>query len=117
CKLMCFCGIASPNSFIGWVRQSFPEAPALIFPDHHEYKASDLEKIYSAFERLENGNKCIITTQKDYMHLKNNPLFEALTPYIYYIEIDIHFVDGQEDVFKKLITDYVRNHTKNAAMA
>lgn len=117
CKLMCFCGIASPNSFIGWVRQSFPEAPALIFPDHHEYKASDLEKIYSAFERLENGNKCIITTQKDHMHLKNNPLFEALTPYIYYIEIDIHFVDGQENVFKKLITDYVRNHTKNAAMA
>ncbi len=117
CKLMCFCGIASPGSFVGQVRQYFPEATALIFPDHHEYKAADLAKIQNAFERLENGNKCIITTQKDHMHLLNNPLFEVLTPYIYYIEIDIHFVDGQEEVFKELITSYVRNYTKNAAMA
>lgn len=117
CKLMCFCGIASPDSFIGRVREFFPEAPALVFPDHHEYKASDLAKIHSAFKRLENGSKCIITTQKDHMHLINNPLFEALTPYIYYIEINVHFFDGQDDVFKELITNYVRNHTKNATMA
>ncbi|MFA7358032.1 MAG: tetraacyldisaccharide 4'-kinase, partial [Bacteroidales bacterium] len=59
-------------------------------------------------------NKGILTTQKDFMHLKNNPLFENLTPYIYYIEIDIHFVDGQEEVFKELIINYVRNNTTNS---
>jgi tetraacyldisaccharide 4'-kinase len=51
------------------------------------------------------------------MHLIDNPLFEALTPYIYYIEIDIHFVDGQEEVFNNQINDYVRKHTKNPSLA
>ncbi|MDD2560617.1 MAG: tetraacyldisaccharide 4'-kinase [Bacteroidales bacterium] len=116
-KLMCFCGIASPDSFVNQIRQFFPDAPALVFPDHHEYKALDLAKIQSTFEGLENGSKCIITTQKDHMHLIDNPLFEALTPYIYYIEIDIHFVDGQEEVFNNQINDYVRKHTKNPSLA
>jgi tetraacyldisaccharide 4'-kinase len=43
-KLMCFCGIASPDSFVNQIRQFFPDAPALVFPDHHEYKALDLAK-------------------------------------------------------------------------
>ncbi|MDD4641483.1 MAG: tetraacyldisaccharide 4'-kinase [Bacteroidales bacterium] len=114
CELMCFCGIASPESFVNHVRRFFPQAPALVFADHHEYKERDVAKIREAFGHLKAENKGILTTQKDFMHLKNNPLFENLTPYIYYIEIDIHFVDGQEEVFKELIINYVRNNTTNS---
>lgn len=116
-QVLCFCGIASPASFLKQVRQYFPEAPGLVFPDHHEYTTKDVASIQQAYDKLTHNNKCIITTQKDHMHIKNNPIFEALTPYIYYIEIDIHFLNGQEEAFNEQIIQYVRHYSTKSSMA
>jgi tetraacyldisaccharide 4'-kinase len=69
-----FCGIAKPDSF----RKTLSGAEAHIlsfdiFPDHHIYKESELEKIKKEF--VDCRTDYLMTTEKDAMRLQSNPEF------------------------------------------
>lgn len=73
-------GIAKPQSFFRTVKSlgrdfEVDVADHVIFPDHHKYSISDLDRIFKI--RNELGVKRILTTEKDFIKLKNlgvNPL-------------------------------------------
>lgn len=73
-KVYAFCGIAKPDSFkiilsaAGACILSFD-----IFPDHHLYKKSELEKIRNKF--INCRADYLMTTEKDAVRLKNYPEF------------------------------------------
>jgi tetraacyldisaccharide 4'-kinase len=62
------CGIGNPASFVKLVDSLAGQvAPALRFPDHHRYAASDVQRIRRAAQRCEAD--LVLTTRKDWVKL------------------------------------------------
>jgi tetraacyldisaccharide 4'-kinase len=65
------------------------------FPDHYDYKDSDLNKIIVLSKELDAK---IITTEKDYLRLK-----ESYTKNIYFIKTELEIID--EDKIIKILNN------------
>ncbi|WP_337967288.1 tetraacyldisaccharide 4'-kinase [uncultured Flavobacterium sp.] len=89
-------GIAKPTPFFDYLKNEKDEC--LIFPDHHNFLDSDLDSIQNKAQ-----NKKIITTEKDYVRLKDSKLVSQL----YYLPIKSTFIKHQQN-FDATILEYVK---------
>jgi tetraacyldisaccharide 4'-kinase len=89
-------GIAKPRPFFDYLKNETDEC--LTFPDHHHFSDADLETI----KNKANGRK-IITTEKDYVRLKDSELIDQL----YYLPIKSSFINHQQD-FDTAILGYTK---------
>lgn len=94
-------GIANPKLFIAEIYQDQDEV--LIYPDHHHFSNEDLKKI-----EILAGNKLILTTEKDYMRLKNHIDNSKL----FYLPITTKIINNEEQ-FKQQLKQYVRENSRN----
>lgn len=94
-------GIAKPEPFFGYLQSGNDEQ--LVFPDHHHFTEND----YQTIEDKAN-NKLIITTEKDYVRLKN----QHLKATVFYLPIKSSFI-LDSDHFDKTILNYVGTSTRN----
>lgn len=94
-------GIAKPDPFFKYLKQENDEC--ITFPDHHHFSDSEI----TAIQKQAMGRK-IITTEKDYVRLKDSMLSEQL----YYLPIRSSFINN-ELIFNQLIIDYVGSSTRN----
>ena len=74
----------------------------LVFPDHHHFSEKDLLEIENKAQ-----NKIIITTEKDFVRLKDSIPKEQL----FYLPIRSSFLSAAEK-FDKTITNYVETRTR-----
>ena len=74
-------GIAKPDSFFDYLKNS--ESICLTYPDHHHFTESDIQQI-----KQQAGDKLIVTTEKDYVRLKDSELKDQL----YYLPIRTSFM-------------------------
>ena len=91
-------GIAKPKPFFDYLKNESDEC--LTFPDHHHFSDADLDSIL----RKANGRK-IITTEKDYVRLKDSEWIDQL----YYLPIKSSFINHQQD-FDATILEYVKEN-------
>ncbi|MEX6626145.1 tetraacyldisaccharide 4'-kinase [Tenacibaculum salmonis] len=63
-------GIANPTSLLTFLSEEKINYKHLKYPDHYDFKISDIEKIKMEFNQLPSDNKIILTTEKDYMRLQ-----------------------------------------------
>ncbi|MET3027696.1 tetraacyldisaccharide 4'-kinase [Flavobacterium sp. UW10123] len=91
-------GIAKPKPFFDYLKNESDEC--LTFPDHHHFSDADLDTI----RNKANGRK-IITTEKDYVRLKDSELVDQL----YYLPIKSSFINHQQD-FDTTILEYVKEN-------
>ena len=85
-----FSGIGNPNSFKDLLLENnFNVIDNIIFPDHFEYKKNDIQKIKS---RAEKFNAQIITTEKDFVKIKENDRNN-----INFLKIDLE-IDNEENL-------------------
>lgn len=106
------CGIAKPAPFIEEIRNRFSEVKELIFSDHHNFSAGDVEKIVKTFETFGKQNAIIVTTEKDASRLmKNSYLCQFNNLPIFALPIEVRF--HQEEAFNSEIDTYVRRNTQN----
>jgi tetraacyldisaccharide 4'-kinase len=110
-------GIASPQSFIDYIKKYCPNAQYILFPDHHVFNNKDANKIGSAFEKIKASGGIIISTEKDTMRILNNPFMETFIHHIYYIELQVLFLEEEGASFDKKILDYVRINKRNKRLA
>ena len=97
-KYLAFCGIGTPENFFELLRHNkISVAKKKIFPDHFDYKISDIKEIV---EIAKKNRLKIITTEKDYMKIKKFKKFD-----INFTEIDL-LIDNNLD-FKKYIFKYL----------
>lgn len=89
-------GIAKPKPFFDYLKNESDEC--LTFPDHHHFSDADLD----AIRNKANGRK-IITTEKDYVRLKDSELVDQL----FYLPIKSSFINHQQD-FDATILEYVK---------
>ena len=85
-----FSGIGNPNSFKDLLLENnFNVIDNIIFPDHFEYTEKDIQKIKSRAEKL---NAQIITTEKDFVKIKENDRNN-----INFLKIDLE-IDNEENL-------------------
>ncbi len=104
-------GIASPTPLVKKLKQHTLHIDLLSFADHHNFSEADLQTVQERFLNLPEGNRLIITTEKDATRLENHPeLPDELAEHIYSLPIEIEILQNQQDIFHKQIIEYV---TKN----
>ncbi|SEO46408.1 lipid-A-disaccharide kinase [Flavobacterium sp. CF108] len=91
-------GIAKPKPFFDYLKNENDEC--LTFPDHHHFSDADLDSI----QNKANGRK-IITTEKDYVRLKDSKRVSQL----YYLPIKSTFINHQQN-FDVSILEYVKTN-------
>ena len=84
-------GIAEPKPMIDYLNKLGANYTHLNYPDHYSFNDED----FNSFESLD----LILTTQKDYMRLKD---YENIQHKLFYLPISISFLEG-EDRFKELL--------------
>ncbi|HEX2977075.1 MAG TPA: tetraacyldisaccharide 4'-kinase [Bacteroidales bacterium] len=107
-------GIANPEPLRIHLGKSFSEILLLEFPDHHNYTENDLKKIQSAYNNLKSQEKCIITTEKDAVRLREfTNIAQNLKSSFYYIPVAVGFPNDDSKEFDNLILEYVRKNKRN----
>jgi tetraacyldisaccharide 4'-kinase len=94
-------GIAKPEPFFEYLKNE--NDVCLAFPDHHHFSENEITTI----QEQASGRK-IITTEKDYVRLKDSILSEQL----YYLPIQSSFVNHAKE-FDQTILDYVGTSSRN----
>lgn len=94
-------GIAKPKPFFSHLRHE--KDIVLEFPDHHAFE----EKEIALIVEKANGHK-IITTEKDYVRLKDRNIAN-----LFYLPIRSSFISGSEH-FNQTILDYVGKSTADS---
>ena len=106
-NVLAITGIANPEPFITYLNQNFNQVRELRFPDHYNFKESDIQNIADAFNEME-GEKIMLTTEKDYMRLRHEYL---IVDNLYYLPISVR-IDRAEE-FNQLIFNYVKRFQVN----
>ena len=88
-------GIAKPTPFFDYLKNENDEC--LTFPDHHHFSEKDLEMIQNKAQ-----GKKIVTTEKDYVRLKDSKLISQL----YYLPIKSKFINNKQN-FDATILEYL----------
>lgn len=112
CELLLVCGIANPEPLTGYIHEHSKTYDALFFSDHHIFNIDDIKDIRERFERLTEGHKMIVTTEKDAVRLvRFREKIEDLPFYVLPISID--FLYDQQNDFENLISKYPKDFYDN----
>jgi len=107
-------GVASPEPVIQHVKKLSSEVETLIFPDHHNYTAEDIQGIIGKYEAMNTHDKIIVTTEKDIAKLvRFDELIEPIKPALYCLPVLVRFLDQEGKLFDKKIREYVGENKSN----
>jgi tetraacyldisaccharide 4'-kinase len=107
-------GIANPQLFKDMLLKITNSVVSCEYRDHHPYTLKDMERVVSQFENMSAENKIIITTEKDTFRIREiDNLPEKIASNLYYIPIEIGFINQTENEFDKKIIKYVGENKSN----
>ncbi len=97
-------GIANPSSAINFLKTKTAFLHSIAFSDHHFFTADDLRTVQIKFDAISSQKKIIVTTEKDFVRLKNNKSVNNL-PY-YYLPVKVDFESSDKKMFDEIIVSY-----------
>ncbi|GAB4291156.1 MAG: tetraacyldisaccharide 4'-kinase [Marinilabiliales bacterium] len=108
-------GIAFSNPLVEYLKSYTNDIVHLKYPDHYKYKTKDIDLIQKEYQKLNEENKVIITTEKDAVRLIEMKDFEKFKKIpFFYIPIEVQFFDEEkEKYFQKIIYNYVKNNKRH----
>jgi tetraacyldisaccharide 4'-kinase len=113
-EILVVTGIAWPSLIYTHLEKFSSRLDKMRFPDHHNYSEKDLTLILSRFEELKNGNKIIVTTEKDAVRFRDlADLSEQIQNVLYYLPVKVKFLDEEGKLFNKRILGYVGENKSN----
>jgi tetraacyldisaccharide 4'-kinase len=100
------CGIANPAPLKEYLTTKMSSYDMLRYPDHHIFNSDDLADIKKQFEKIQNTNKLILTTEKDAVRLVK--FEEDLKDFpICVLPIEHSFMFGEAAAFDKLVVEFM----------
>ncbi len=99
-RLLLVTGIANPQPLYAFLSKKNVNFDRLKFGDHHAYTQADVQQIASWYKKQKEDNKFILTTEKDFVKLK-----DMLDLPLFYLPIKTKIEN--DEVFNKKILDYV----------
>lgn len=107
-------GIANPQSLRDKLLQITSSVVLAEYPDHHFFTLKDMESVAGQLEAMSAEKKIIVTTEKDtFRILEIASLPETVVSHLYYIPIEISFINQTENEFDKKIMKYVGENKSN----
>ncbi|MCX6240058.1 MAG: tetraacyldisaccharide 4'-kinase [Bacteroidia bacterium] len=107
-------GIANPSPLKDYLKHGSHDIHEMNFPDHHQYKLKDLDRIIIKFESLTSGRKIIVTTEKDMVRFRDfGTVSEIIRKNMYYIPLKISFLNNTGKEFDRKILNYVKENKRN----
>lgn len=103
-------GIAQPKYMYEHVKQLYPQAELLAFPDHHRFTPQDIETIMDKVKYFD----FVLTTEKDIQRLRSTSLVERLSEQhkrLIALPIRVRFCTPNE-AFDRQILRYVRENNQ-----
>lgn len=114
CEVLLVTGIASPAPLKKEMERQAKQVELHEFGDHHDFTSKELALIEQRFLKLPEGQRLVITTEKDAARLRSHPgLPEHLKSYIYVIPIEIEILQNKQDSFNQNIIGYVRTNSRD----
>lgn len=101
-------GIANPKPLLEHVQAQFPDTKLLQFPDHRNFSTKDIHTILRHAAHYD----YVITTEKDFMRMKQTKLVEALGDKLQVLPIHTEFCIEKE-VFDRQVLLYVSENNRN----
>jgi tetraacyldisaccharide 4'-kinase len=110
-------GIASTQKLVSDLKEYANYIEEIKFPDHYNFERKDLELIETKFNQIKTPEKMILVTEKDAVRLQQSPdLSEVLKKSIFYLPIEIKFLENKRNEFNEKIYDYVRSNKRNSKL-
>lgn len=106
-----FAGIANPTFFYSHIKSKANLIETYTFSDHFAFTENKISPIFESY--LKNGtlDKSIVTTEKDAARLRGlSFLDEEFKKALFYIPIEVNFIDNQETSFINQILTYARKN-------
>ena len=101
-EVLLVAGIANPFPLKEYLERD-KKVELIAFPDHHDFSLSEIQKIHTKFDALENKTALILTTEKDYMRLKSQLSIQDLEKYPWcYVPITID-IDRKKEFLDEII--------------
>ena len=104
-KVILVTGIANPKPLLKHISKYY-EVEVIKFGDHHAFSKVDIQRIHQKFDTFAHEETIILTTEKDYMRLKDYSSEWNLQNYPWYFQPITVKIDNEEK-FKNLINQYV----------
>ena len=116
-QVLIVAGIADPAVLQNYVQAHYRLLDILCFGDHHHFSNKDVETLRKRLDSVNQDGYCtnnsgtqsvIITTEKDASRLVDHPaVSDELRKRIYYLPTEVYFLQKHEEIFDKMILDYV----------
>ena len=117
-EVLLLTGIASPTPMIEELSKYTDKIHPVTFGDHHAFTEGDFKRVRKEFEKLPEGKRIIITTEKDAARLCDHPLMDKeLKARCFVLPIKVKFLNNSEELFNNKILDYVRKNTRNSLLS
>lgn len=101
-------GIANPMPLYEYLKQSYPDTQMIKFRDHHAYTKRDVQHILEMAQHYD----CVVTTEKDYMRMRQTILVEELGEKLIVIPIKTNLGSDQETFDRSVMLYVAENNRK-----
>lgn len=109
--IFAFAGIANPTFFYSYIKSKAKLIETYTFADHFTFSESKISPIFENYLKYESLDKSIVTTEKDAARIRGlKNLGEEFKKALFYIPIEIKFIDNQENSFINQILTYARKN-------
>lgn len=110
-EIFALAGIANPTFFFSYLENKSNLIEKHTYPDHYSFTRKQIYSIFDTYLITESINKAIVTTEKDAARLRGIPsLGDELMKSLFYIPIEVEFLDNQEINFNNQILTYARKN-------
>lgn len=108
-KVIALSGISNPKPFLHHVRNNYDVVRELTFPDHHDFTATDIEKLGRLLEQYPGTS--LLTTEKDKVKLASPEFAAAVnTLSLFYMPIEFRFNKNGQDFDEFILNSLKRVH-------
>jgi tetraacyldisaccharide 4'-kinase len=113
-KILMVTGIANPDLLREYLEKTGLDVITMTYRDHYSFNDDDLVDIFKKLESIDYQNKIIITTEKDAMRFKKFAnIAGELIKVLYYIPVEVEFLNSDAKNFNHQIVNYVRSGKRN----
>ncbi len=104
--------IAKPQYLISFLQNYTNNIIHIKYADHYEFTENDFIEINNRFNKIKTPKRFILTTEKDYVRMKDSQGVELIKNYpVYYLPIKNDFLTNEEkEMFNKQILAYVNKN-------
>lgn len=116
-RILLVSGIANPRTLKPFARKISTRIEEITFRDHHDYSIEDIRNICDKFNAIDSESKIIITTEKDAVKLmKFKDVFGEIESFVFYIPIQVEFLNNDAKNFNSQILTYVSSNKRNSIL-